>query len=111
VEAYLSEAEANAQGLLKMSYGFEFRGPMTLEQFEQEIVKETPEGERKDTSLAFLDVINERWLHRKGYHYIDGDEFCFFRTGKHSWDSLVGSAGYLLLREGKIIDVLLTVAQ
>lgn len=113
MEAYLKQGEPYTQGLLNPAYGFEFRGPMTMEQLAQAMLEEGTKNPRRDGPSVSnaMDFINNRWLGPRGHSYRPGDEFYFFRTGKRSWDNLVGSEGYLLRRKDEIIDVLVTVAQ
>ncbi len=108
MKAYLLRVVPYTQDRLRAGYAFEFRGPMTINQLEHEMLEGLTENDKKDLSPVFSDLINEKWLHRRGHYYMDGDEFYFFRTEKRSWDALVGFEGYLLLRKGEIVDVLAT---
>ena len=114
MEAYLEQGEPYTQGRLRTTYGFEFRGPLTIEQLEQDMLdaeKERTGGDAPLASSDFINLINDRWLHRRRHSYRPGDVFYFFRTDQSTWDTLVGSEGYLLLRKGEIIDVLVTTCQ
>jgi hypothetical protein len=44
----------------------------------------------------------------EGYEYKSGDRFFFFMSSPQSWEDLCGRMGYLIVRDGKIIEVYVT---
>ena len=81
--------------------------PLTLKYVEQkQTVTFEHSGEKKTLPFG---RINSDWEALKS-SYRDGDCLIHFRTGEESWKSLYGREGYLLIREGKIIGIIITKA-
>jgi hypothetical protein len=51
---------------------------------------------------------NAAWLSFKN-KIRPGDKILDFCSSEHSWQNLAGRAGYILVREGKVIDTLVTI--
>ena len=89
---------------------YEFRGPLTIEQIEQERtppwINVTEIKRRTDVPHLPFGFGYDRWVEFK-QEYGPGDELYFFTTQKRSWEYLMGSEGYLLLRKDKIVRTIL----
>jgi hypothetical protein len=94
-------------------YNFEVRGPVTLAEYRKawiEGYEKWAERVRKDNRSpgTFEDSSQGREYARFETQYREGDELYFFRSEKRSWRDLAGTEGYVLIRNGKIIDTVET---
>ncbi len=81
-------------------YTFEFRGPFTIEQVEQESLEEVKRAPRNDVPLVPFGFSNHYWVGLKR-KYKDGDELYFFlATATPSYSQ---SAGYVLIRGKEVL--------
>jgi hypothetical protein len=78
------------------------RGPLTIEQVEQETlddeIKKYP-----DVPQVPFGFQNKEWKKLKS-KYKDGDEFFFYWSDPVSWFYLRGESGYVLIRQNKVVD-------
>lgn len=92
---------------------FEFRGPLTVAQVETELLemyKEVLQG-REDVPDLSVELVNADlgpdWREIKSA-YRDGDALYFFTSDERSWAELRGERGYVLIRDNKVVGVLIT---
>lgn len=87
----------------------EVRGPLSIEQVEEEMLRSHLEfvvvdGMRRDVpKLPFVGFMNEGWQRFKT-QLIGIDQIYYFISDKESWGILCGSAGYAIIREGQVVD-------
>jgi hypothetical protein len=51
---------------------------------------------------------NQKWLEFKS-QIQPGDKIHDFSSSEESWENLAGRAGYILVREGRVIDTFVTI--
>jgi len=94
-------------------FNFEVQGPVTLTEYRNgwiEGYEKWAERMRKDNRSpgTFEDSSQGRECARLETQYREGDELYFFRSEERSWSDLAGTEGYVLIRNGKIIDTVET---
>ena len=97
-----------------MRHEFEFRGPLTVGQVEEELIESHKESSKMRREVygvteRFEDSdIGEGWGRLKGkYRDREGDELYFYlATAKPSWSQL---QGYVLIRDKKVVAQIVTV--
>jgi hypothetical protein len=92
---------------------YEFRGPLTVEEIEQETLQALAEEAaqikgRRDVPQMPFGFANSMWIDFTK-EYRRGDELYFFTTVERSWAAQMGSEGYLLLRKDKVVRTIITV--
>lgn len=100
----MMNAEAKACGGL-CRYG-EIRGPLTVEDVEQELFR----GPVDVTDVAdspLRQMFRQDWIQFRS-NYENGDELYFFKTDTKSWRRLAGRKGYILIRQDKIVTRIVT---
>jgi hypothetical protein len=89
----------------------EVRGPLSIEQVEQESLKSIlvaiKENVRQDIPQVPFGFMNDRWKDFK-QQLRNGDLIFHFISDKDSWDVLCGRAGYVLVRDGEVVDTITT---
>lgn len=73
----------------------------------EEVEATTIDVKGKATTVPF-GLINDRWEGLK-LQYQNGDCLFHFRTDAESWEQLLGSEGYILIRDGEAIDSIITI--
>jgi hypothetical protein len=91
----------------------EVRGPLSIQQVEEEMLRSTLEsyvieGIRRDIALDPFRSIDSRWQHFKSQLLVGVDQIYYFISDKDSWAILCGCAGYVIIREGQVVDVYIT---
>jgi len=130
-DAYLTDEEHNELVRLKKDYyadvknreshptlvvpgrGWEIRGPLSIDQFEKELIELYEEA---STIRKKVYNLNEKFENseigtdfaRFKSQYKKGDEIYFFKSDKRSWIDLCGEEGYVLIRKNKFVDRLVT---
>jgi len=78
------------------------KGPITVEEFDIEMGINDEKIE---------EIKNERFkrelMHFRG-NYKPNDEIFYFTSDEKSWGALIGTAGYIIVRENKIIAIIIT---
>jgi len=95
------------------NYAFEIRGPLTIAQFEAELIRSYEELAKirqsaHGATVAFEDSGTGKSCARLKGQYQDGDELYFFKSDRRSWRDLEGREGYVLIRRGKMADMMVT---
>ncbi len=90
-------------GLFKSGYVIE--GPLTIEEIETQFLTETTR--RTDCPQLPFCFGNDVWEEFKALVQ-DGDEIYFFSSDPASWQGLAGREGYVLVRQGELIQIFLT---
>lgn len=108
----LSEKELRISKIIsdyfRMVFSVEIKGPMTIEEIEKESLDELSKSSRQDIPKVPFGFMNDRWNEFKSKHQ-DSDEIYYFISDKKSWGALGGRAGYVLIRNERIIDVIITI--
>jgi hypothetical protein len=79
---------------------FQFRGPLTIDQVEQESLEATIRSPRKDLPPVPFAFSNDYWVELRSKHR-DGDKFYFFvATATPSYSQV---AGYVLIHGRKVV--------
>ncbi len=86
---------------------FEALGPLTIAQIEQESLEKLSRSPRKDLPPVPFAFANDKWVELKG-KYLPRDEFYYFTSDERSWANLCGIRGYVLVRKGEIVDIIVT---
>ena len=92
---------------------FEIRGPLTVAQFEEELIELHEESSETRVKIygpteRFADSETGRDCARIMGEYRGGDELYFFTSDMDSWINRRGGEGYVLIRKNKIVDGLVT---
>jgi hypothetical protein len=90
-----------------LGFSVDIRGPLTVEEVEKESLNELSKESRKDIPKVPFGFSNKRWLLFKG-KYRESDEIYYFITDQTSWNNLAGSAGYVLIRNYKVLATIIT---
>ncbi len=85
--------------------GWSIKGPLTIEQIEQESLEKI--REYPDVPQVPFGYENDKWNKLKS-QYKEGDEFYFFGSDPISWAYLRGRAGYVLIRDNEVIGSIVT---
>jgi hypothetical protein len=96
------------------SYTFQARGPLSVAEFEQELIREHDESNRirermNDPTVGFADSEIGRDYVRFKSKYRQGDELYFFESDLRSWTDRRGMQGYVLIRGDRLVDGIVTV--
>lgn len=106
-----SEKEIRIGKAITEYFGLPFavgvRGPMTIEEVEKESLDKLSRSSRKDIPKVPFGFQNDRWDEFKS-KYQDGDKIYYFISDRESWKGLYGREGYVLMRNEKIINVIVT---
>ncbi|MDI6448635.1 hypothetical protein [Anaerobaca lacustris] len=86
---------------------FEVRGPLTIEEVEQESLDQLDKVRRADIPVRPFGFEGEKWARIKS-RCRAGDEFYFFTSDERSWSYLSGTRGYIVVRGMDIIDAIIT---
>jgi hypothetical protein len=94
-------------------FSFEVRGPVAVMEFREVWVKGYDEwaGRMRKHNRSpgtFEDSSQGREYARLAGQYREGDELYFFRSEARSWSDLSGTEGYVLIREDRIVDTVIT---
>lgn len=96
---------------LRQKFRIEVRGPLSIEQIEEEYLRSHLElfcqNVRKDIPKVPFGFNNDTWLKFK-IQLCGTDKIYYFMSEKDSWAVLYGCAGYALIREGQVVDVIIT---
>jgi len=84
---------------------WEIRGPLTIEQVEQESLEEM--SQYPDVPQVPFGYANEKWIELKS-QYKDGDEFYYFKSDRLSWAYLRGRSGNVLIHNNEVVNMLVT---
>ncbi len=88
------------------SFDVKFSDPLTVEEAEgRTMVNMTKDS--KPTMVPF-GAFNHKWEVLKAKYADNGGCLIYFITEKKSWESFSGRAGYLLIKDGKVIDSIVT---
>ncbi|TLS75751.1 hypothetical protein FE236_08360 [Mariprofundus erugo] len=88
------------------SFDVEFSSPLTVEEAEKRtMVNMNKDG--KSTMVPF-GAFNNEWNELKANYEKNGGCLIYFITEKRSWASFSGRAGYLLIKDGKVIGSIVT---
>jgi len=92
---------------------YEIRGPLTVEQFEMELIELHEESSKIREKVygvteKFEDSEIGKDCIRIKKEYTKGDELYFFKSDERSWNNRRGIKGYVLIRTNKMIDGLVT---
>ena len=109
---YTKEQVGNIIGkYLRQSFRIEVRGPLSIEQVEEESLRSSLEWfceyVREDIPKVPFGFINDTWLRFK-MRLCGTDKIYYFISEKDSWAVLCGCAGYALIREGQVVDIIIT---
>ena len=85
---------------------WEIRGPLTIEQIEQKSLEEM--RQYSDALQVPFGYSNDKWIKLRS-QYIDGDEFYYYKSDSLSWQYFRGEAGYVLIRNNKVVSMIVTV--
>ena len=83
--------------------GWGIRGPLTIAQVEQESLEETTKSPH--VPQVPFGYANDKWNKLKS-QYKDGDEFYFFAADSRRY--FQGTAGYVLIRDNELVDLIVT---
>ncbi|MDT8303447.1 MAG: hypothetical protein RQ760_18350 [Sedimentisphaerales bacterium] len=112
VKPILSEKEKriskNISDYFQLGFSVEIKGPLTIEEVEKESLDELSISSRKDIPKVPFGFNNNRWNNFKS-KYKDGDEIYYFSSDENSWDGLYGREGYALIRNEKVVLVIITI--
>ena len=96
---------------LRRNFRIEVRGPLSIEQVEEEslrsVLESFSENVRKDIPKVPFGFSNDTWLKFK-MRLCGTDKIYYFMSEKASWAVLCGCTGYALIREGQVVDVIIT---
>lgn len=96
---------------LRQDFKIEVRGPLSIKQIEEEYLRSMLElfceNIRKDIPKVPFVFSNDRWLRFK-MQLCGTDKIYHFISEKDSWAVLCGCAGYALIREDQVVDVIIT---
>jgi hypothetical protein len=96
---------------LRQNFRIEVRGPLSIEQIEKEHLRSSLElfceNVRNDIPKVPFGFNNDTWLKFK-MRLCGTDKIYYFISEKDSWTILCGCAGYALIREGQVVDVIIT---
>lgn len=96
---------------LRQNFRIEVRGPLSIEQIEEEYLRSRLElfceNRRNDIPKIPFGFSNDTWLKFK-MQLCGTDKIYYFISEKDSWAALCGCAGYALIREGQVVDVIIT---
>jgi hypothetical protein len=96
---------------LQQSFRIEVRGPLSIEQIEEEYLRSNLElfceNVRKDIPKVPFGFSDDNWLKFK-MQLSGADRIYHFISEKASWAVLCGCTGYALIREGQVIDIIIT---
>ena len=96
---------------LRQNFRIEVRGPLSVEQIEKEHLRSSLElfceNVREDIPKVPFGFSNDTWLKFK-MRLCGTDKIYYFISEKDSWAVLCGCAGYALIREGRVVDVIIT---
>lgn len=81
------------------------RGPLTIEQIEQEGLERIRTSSRSDVPQVPFGYENDKWNELKS-QYKDGDEFYFFALDPRNSPSYYGTSGYVLIRDNQIVGMI-----
>ena len=90
-------------------YAFDIRGPLTLRQLEEELMKDYAAWRKRvgDSVGTFQDsALGEEYARLKD-KYREGDELYFFKSDARSWNELHGNEGYVLVRQNAIVHIMM----
>ena len=109
---YTKEQVGNIIGkYLRQSFRIEVRGPLSIEHIEEESLRSSLEmfceNRRNDIPKVPFGFSNDTWLTFK-MKLCGTDKIYYFISEKDSWAVLCGCAGYALIREGRVVDVIIT---
>lgn len=85
--------------------GWAIKGPLTIEQIEQESLEKI--REYPDVPQVPFGYQNDTWNKLKN-QYENGDEFYFFGSDPVSWAYLRGELGYVLIRDNEVAGRIVT---
>ena len=112
VKPILSEKEKriskNISDYFQLGFSVEIIGPLTIEEVEKESLDKLSKSSRKDIPKVPFGFINNRWNDFKS-KYKDGDEIYYFSSDEKSWNGLYGREGYALIRNEKVVLVIITI--
>jgi len=112
VKPILSEKEKriskNISDYFQLGFSVEIKGPLTIEEVEKESLDELSKSSRKDIPKVPFGFNNDNWNEFKS-KYNDGDELYFFTSDEKSWSGLYGREGYALIRNEKVVLVIITI--
>jgi len=108
----MEEIEKTMAGYLQYASSAEVRGPLSIEQVEEEMLLSAMEsyvveGIRQDIPTDQFGLMDSGWQRFKS-QLIGIDKIYYFMSDKESWSVLCGSAGYAIVREGKVVDTYIT---
>ena len=96
---------------LRQNFRIDVRGPLSIEQIEEESLRSGLElfceNVREDIPKVPFGFSNDTWLKFK-MRLCGTDKIYYFISEKDSWAVLCGCAGYALIREGQVVDVIIT---
>ena len=96
---------------LRQNFRVEVRGPLSVEQIEEESLRSGLElfceNVREDIPKVPFGFSNDTWL-KFEMKLCGTDKIYYFISEKDSWAVLCGCAGYALIREGQVVDVIIT---
>jgi len=96
------------------AYAFEARGPLTIAQFEEELIRSYEEWSKLKERVygpvkGFADSELGKDCARFKREHRERDELYFFKSDLRSWSNLNGREGYVLIRKNELIDLIVTV--
>jgi hypothetical protein len=111
-ETYTQEEVGKIIGkYLRQTFQMEVKGPLSIERIEEESLRSVlvsfSENVRRDIPQIPFGFNNGAWLRFK-MRLCGTDKIYYFMSEKASWAVLCGRAGYALIREGQVVDVIIT---
>jgi hypothetical protein len=104
------------QAMIGKSFGtnqsFEVRGPLSVAEVEQEMLMEVLCAIADYNDMRSIPRLPSSWMGEAWHDFKAeiraGDLIYFFTSDKASWRALIGREGYALIRDGKVVDMLIT---
>jgi hypothetical protein len=107
----LSEKEKriskNISDYFHMGFSIEIKGPFTIEEVEKKSLDRLSKSSRQDIPKVPFGFNNDEWKKFKS-NYKDGDEIFYLTSDEKSWRGLYGREGYALIRNEKVVLVIIT---
>lgn len=106
------EVQAMIGKSLGMGRSFEVSGPLSVAEVEQEMLMDVLCAIADYNDMRSIPRLPSAWM---GEAWLDfkeevraGDLIYFFTSDKASWRGLIGREGYALIRDGKVVTMLIT---